>query len=151
VTLRTYMVYAVYLKKYGNGHHISPTQAYVLAQRPVQELPTAGFHRMKFATVIPLSRAIVSQVCPCVTRWNVSQFVTMPSCVGVGVATPLPCVVVVRLVVVVVGGGGVCPMMLTQTYALAHRPEHALPPTSGFQVVNSVKLMRYKVAMVAHD
>lgn len=43
------------------------------------------------------------------TKWNLLQFVTMPSCVGTGVATPFPGAVLV-LVVVTVGGrvvGGV--------------------------------------------
>lgn len=43
---------------------------------------------------------------PSLTKTNLLQLVAMPDCVGNGVVTPLPAVVVGRAVVVVVGPAG---------------------------------------------
>ena len=77
--------------------------AYVLAHKPAHALPTAGFAET------------VAQVSPLATKWKVLQLVVIPVWYGVGVATPLPGLVVVAgaLVVVVVG---VCPTVEMHTY-----------------------------------
>lgn len=89
--------------------------AYVLAHKPAHALPTAGFHLVKFAVVILYFAETVAQVSPLATKWKVLQLVVIPVWYGVGVATPLPGLVVVAgaLVVVVVG---VCPTVEMHTY-----------------------------------
>lgn len=83
------------------------TQAYVLAQRPVQEvLPTAGFHLTKLAKVILYRATIVAQFSPVLTKWNVLQLFVIPDWIGEGVEMPLPGLV----------GVGVCPIMEMQIY-----------------------------------
>ena len=66
----------------------------------------------------------------------------------VGVAIPLPAVVVVVAGLVVVVKLGLCPTMLTQTYTLAQSPEQESPPTWGFHVVNSLTEIPLAAAMV---
>jgi hypothetical protein len=69
----------------------------------------------------------------------------MPDCVGDGPEA----VVVGTDAVVVVVVVGVWPMMLTQTYVLAHMPLQLLP-TLGFQVTNWVVEILYRAAIVSH-
>lgn len=65
------------------------------------------FHFSKSSSDMRLEDAMCSQVSPRLARVNILQLLTMPGCVGVGVARP-PAVVVV--------GGGVPPMRPTHAY-----------------------------------
>jgi hypothetical protein len=65
-----------------------------------------------FVEIGPLKKATMSQVSPGLTFTNLLQLLTMPRCVGRGVAMPFgptvwvaPAVVVVVVAVVVIGGG----------------------------------------------
>lgn len=59
--------------------------------------PTAGFHFTKLASVILYWATMVSQFWPKPTKWKVLQLVVMPDWMGVGVAMPLPGLVVVAV------------------------------------------------------
>jgi len=94
---------------------MTPTQAYVEAQRPEQSLPAAGFQDTNWEVEMEYSPAIVAQVWPPWTKWNLLQLVTMLTWVGRGVVTPFPGgVVVVEVVAVVEVGDGSTPMMEMQ-------------------------------------
>jgi hypothetical protein len=95
---------------------MTPTHRYVFSQRDWQMLPMAGFQATSWAVVTPYWAPMDVQPSPLETRWNLLQFLTMPSWIGVGVLMPFP-------VVVVVGGEEVVvvpPMTPTQTYVLSH-------------------------------
>ncbi len=65
--------------------------------------PTEGFHELNWASAIFALFAMSQQVSPETTLWNVLQLPTIPGCIGVGVATPFPLVVVLVFNVVLVG------------------------------------------------
>lgn len=51
---------------------------------------------------MPAAEAMLAQLSPSATMWNLLQLGAIPTCVGVGVLIPFPCVVVVVALVVVV-------------------------------------------------
>jgi hypothetical protein len=73
----------------------------------------------------PLKKAIESQLSPPLTLVNLLQLVTMPGCVGIGVATVFP------------GCVGVPLMSPMQTYVSGLRVRHQRPPTPVFQSTKS--------------
>ncbi len=73
--------------------------------------------------------ANVSHVLPGLTNANFLQLVTIPGCIGVGVATPFPADVVV--------GGTTPPMTPTQAYVELQSPEQSLS-AAGFHSTNCV-------------
>ena len=68
-----------------------PMHAYVPGCRPRHSRPpTPAFHLTKSSVGIgPLKKATTSHVSPGLTMTNLLQLLTMPGCVGTGVAMPL--------------------------------------------------------------
>lgn len=53
--------------------------------------PTPVFHYTNYSVAMgPLKKATMSHVSPVLTRKNLLHVPTMPGCIGVGVAMPLP-------------------------------------------------------------
>lgn len=90
---------------------VTPTQAYVPAWRLLHCIPpTPEFQRTKSSVAIgPLKKVTKSQLSPGLTLTNLLQLLTIPRCIGRGVAMPFGPTVWVAPVVAVVAvmGGGV--------------------------------------------
>tara|TARA_R110002060_G_scaffold16296_1_gene22675 strand:- start:73 stop:291 length:219 start_codon:yes stop_codon:yes gene_type:complete len=67
---------------------------------------------------------------------------------GVGVETPFPVLVVVVIGFVEVDGG-VSPIMDTQAYVLAHKPEQS-DFAAGFQDINCANVIPFLLLILAH-
>ena len=74
---------------------ITPTQKYASAHMDWQLSPTPVFHVVNCFKVMPYFTAISEQNSPGTCKWNLLQFSTIPGCVGRGVVTPLPGLVLV--------------------------------------------------------
>jgi hypothetical protein len=99
----------------------------VLACRVRQSDPTPVFHRITHSVpATPFQNAMASHESPELTLTNLLQLLTMPGCVGCGVAMPLP------------GFVGVPPgIRPTHTYVPACRVRQSRPPTPVFHTTKS--------------
>ena len=95
---------------------------------------------------------MLAQLSPSVTKWNLSQFATIPGCAGKGVVTPFDGrveVAVCRVEDVRVGATVIDESTITETQTLtdSHKPLQSAP-TDGFQAMNCEVLIAYLLAIV---